>query len=63
MALKQVRITIVPNEPMKVEVFGAEGTECDKLTQPLEALGLLNKTRTEDFYKNPQVNQSANIKL
>ncbi|MGL5192962.1 MAG: DUF2997 domain-containing protein [Chroococcales cyanobacterium] len=49
-----IKITITPNQPMKVEVENATGTSCTELTQPLVDNGtLVEQNFKQEYFDDP----------
>lgn len=49
-----IKVTIAPNQPMKVEVENATGTSCTELTQPLVDQGnLVEQEFKPEYFDNP----------
>lgn len=48
-----IKVTITPNQPMKVEVENATGNACTELTQPLVSNGtLVHQTLKPEYFED-----------
>jgi hypothetical protein len=60
-----IKITITPNQPMKVEVENATGSSCTELTQPLVDNGTLvqQELKREYFENENSIEPVVNIEF
>jgi hypothetical protein len=56
--VKKLKFTIDANGEVQLDVQGAVGAECDKLTEPFEAqLGIVARKERKDSYYESQENE------
>jgi Protein of unknown function (DUF2997) len=59
----QVKITFLKTGELEVEVLGAQGSSCQGLTKPLEALGATTTQFKPEFYTNQSIALSSHVNL
>ncbi len=60
----QIQITQTKGQPLKVEVFNAEGETCTAITAPLNQLGCSQTQLKPEYFKPPiSVQKSTDIYL
>jgi hypothetical protein len=59
----QVKITFLKTGELKVEVLGAQGSSCQGLTKPLEALGASTTEFKPEFYSTQSVALSNHVNI
>jgi hypothetical protein len=59
----QVKITFLKTGELKVEVLGIQGSSCQGLTKPLEALGVATTQFKPEFYSAESIALSSHVNI